>query len=61
MLGTPRGRYRRAVLRRVPGYQVRRLARACREREVALVHAHFGADSLLALDLARRLGRSRSS
>ncbi len=56
VLGTPRGRYRRAVLRRVPGYQVRRLARACREREVALVHAHFGADSLLALDLARRLG-----
>jgi len=56
VVGMPNGRWRRAVLRRVPGYQLRRLARACRAREVALVHAHFGPDSLLALDLARRLG-----
>ena len=57
VLGLPaRGRYVKAVLRRTPGYQLRRLARACRAREVALVHAHFGPDSLLALDLARRLG-----
>jgi len=45
-----------ALLRRVPGYQARVLARACRARDVALVHGHFGTDSLLALDLAKRLG-----
>jgi colanic acid/amylovoran biosynthesis glycosyltransferase len=53
--GLPGGRYRPAVLRHVPGYLVGRLARACRERDVALVHAHFGTDSLVALDLAERL------
>jgi glycosyltransferase involved in cell wall biosynthesis len=47
---------RSALLRRLPAYQVRSLARACRARDVALVHAHFGTDSLRAIDLAERLG-----
>jgi glycosyltransferase involved in cell wall biosynthesis len=45
-----------ALLRRVPGYRARALTRGCRARDVALVHAHFGTDSLLALDVAGRLG-----
>jgi glycosyltransferase involved in cell wall biosynthesis len=55
VVGTPDGHYRRALLRRVPGYVLRRLERACRARDVALVHGHFGTDSLRALDLAGRL------
>jgi colanic acid/amylovoran biosynthesis glycosyltransferase len=55
VVGIRGGRYRHAVLSHVPGYLLRRLERACREREVALVHAHFGTDSLRALDLAERL------
>jgi colanic acid/amylovoran biosynthesis glycosyltransferase len=43
------------LLRRVPGRRARVLARACRGRDIALVHAHFGTDSLPALDLANRL------
>ena len=43
------------LLRRVPGQRARVLARACQGRDIALVHAHFGTDSLLALDVAKRL------
>ena len=56
VVGIRGGRYRHAVLQHVPGYLLGRLERACRAREVALVHAHFGTDSLRALDLAERLG-----
>ena len=56
VVGIPGGRYRHAVLPHVPGYLLGRLERACRARGVALVHAHFGTDSLRALDLAERLG-----
>jgi len=56
VVGIRGGGYRHAVLSHVPGYLLGRLERACREREVALVHAHFGTDSLRGLDLAERLG-----
>jgi colanic acid/amylovoran biosynthesis glycosyltransferase len=57
LLGAPGGPRRRAIRRRLPRYDPGgRLARACRARDVALVHAHFGPDGLDALELARALG-----
>ena len=57
VVGVPGGRYQRALRHRLPGFDPHaRMARACRDRGVALVHSHFGTDSLPALDLARALG-----
>jgi len=56
VVATPGRRLERAVRRRLPGYDsAGRLARACRERGVALLHAHFGPDGLSALEIARRI------
>ena len=56
VLGVPGGRYRRALRHRLPGFDPHtRIARLCRARGVALVHSHFGTDSLPALDLAQAL------
>ena len=57
VVGTPGGRWQRALRHRLPGHDPQaRLARACRDRGVVLMHGHFGTDSVPALDLAERLG-----
>jgi len=57
VVGTPGGRYGRALRHRLPGHDPQaRLADACRRHGAVLLHSHFGTDSVPALDLAGTLG-----